>query len=87
MPLRHRCGYAAVFPRSLPGGSCVPPREFPARHEGMSTAFGKSGWAVLVSLGWRPPVFQAGGRVFSRRAGLGGQGDHPLACQGLGEPV
>jgi hypothetical protein len=23
----------------------------------------------LVSPGWRPPVFQAGGRVFSRRAG------------------
>src|SRR5712672_366454 len=34
MPLRPRCGYAAVFPRSLPGGSCLPPREFPARHEG-----------------------------------------------------
>ena len=34
MPLRHRCGYAADFPRSLPGGSCPPPREFPARHEG-----------------------------------------------------
>jgi hypothetical protein len=30
MPLRHRCGYAAVFPRSLPGGSCLPPRKFPA---------------------------------------------------------
>ena len=34
MPLRHRCGYAAGLPRSLPGGSCLPPREFPARHEG-----------------------------------------------------
>ena len=33
MPLRPRCGYAAVFPRSLPGGSCPPPRKFPARHE------------------------------------------------------
>ena len=33
MPLRLRCGYAAVFPRSLPGGSCLPPRKFPARHE------------------------------------------------------
>jgi hypothetical protein len=30
MPLRHRCGYAAVLPRSLPGSSCPPPREFPA---------------------------------------------------------
>lgn len=30
MPLRHRCEYAAVFPRSLPGSSCPPPREFPA---------------------------------------------------------
>jgi hypothetical protein len=29
MPLRHRCGYAAVLPRSLPGSSCLPPREFP----------------------------------------------------------
>jgi len=29
MPLRHRCGYAADLPRSLPGGSCLPPREFP----------------------------------------------------------
>jgi hypothetical protein len=29
MPLRHRCGYAADFPRSLPGGSCLPPQEFP----------------------------------------------------------
>ena len=34
MPLRHRCGYAAGLPRSLPGGICKPPREFPARHEG-----------------------------------------------------
>src|SRR6266496_612806 len=34
MPLRPRCEYAAVFPRSLPGGSCLPPRKFPARHEG-----------------------------------------------------
>jgi len=34
MPLRHRCGYAAAIPRSLPGGSCLPPREFPARPEG-----------------------------------------------------
>ena len=31
MPLRHRCGYAAAFPRSLPSSSCPPPREFPAR--------------------------------------------------------
>jgi hypothetical protein len=30
MPLRHRYEYAAVFPRSLPGSSCSPPREFPA---------------------------------------------------------
>ena len=29
MPLRHRCEYAAVLPRSLPGSSCPPPREFP----------------------------------------------------------
>ena len=30
MPLRLRCEYAAVFPRSLPGSSRPPPREFPA---------------------------------------------------------
>jgi hypothetical protein len=53
----------------------------------LSTAIGKSGWVVLFSPGWRPPVFQAGGRVFSRRAGLGRQRDHPLAREGLGEPV
>ena len=34
MPLRPRCEYAAVFPRSLPGSSCLPPRKFPARHTG-----------------------------------------------------
>ena len=32
MPLRPRCGYAADLPRSLPGSSCPPPREFPAHH-------------------------------------------------------
>ena len=32
MPLRHRHGYAADLPRSLPGSSCPPPREFPAQH-------------------------------------------------------
>jgi len=26
-------------------------------------------WVALVSPGWRPPVFQAGGRLFSRRGG------------------
>jgi hypothetical protein len=31
MPLRHRYGYAADLPRSLPGSSYPPPREFPAR--------------------------------------------------------
>jgi len=31
MPLRHRCEYAAAFPRSLPGSSCPPPREFPTQ--------------------------------------------------------
>jgi hypothetical protein len=30
MPLRHRHGYAADLPRSLPGSSCPPLREFPA---------------------------------------------------------
>ena len=34
MPLRPRYGYAADLPRSLPGSSCLPPQEFPARHEG-----------------------------------------------------
>jgi len=29
MPLRPRYEYAAVFPHSLPGSSCLPPREFP----------------------------------------------------------
>ena len=38
MPLRHRCEYAADLPRSLPGGSCLPPRKFPARHEGQVRA-------------------------------------------------
>ena len=42
---------------------------------------------ALFSPGWRPPEFQAGGRVFSRRAGLGGQRDHPLAGECFGEPV
>jgi hypothetical protein len=32
--LRRNVGYAADLPRSLPGSSCLPPREFPARHEG-----------------------------------------------------
>jgi hypothetical protein len=30
MPLRPRCEYAAVLPRSLPGSSCPPHRKFPA---------------------------------------------------------
>ena len=30
MPLRPRCEYAAVLPRSLPDGSCPPSQEFPA---------------------------------------------------------
>jgi hypothetical protein len=30
MSLRPRCGYAADLPRSLPDGSCPPPRKFPA---------------------------------------------------------
>jgi hypothetical protein len=29
MPLRPRYEYAADFPRSLPGSSCLPPQEFP----------------------------------------------------------
>ena len=33
MPLRPRYEYAAVFPRSLPGSSCLPPREFPAHSD------------------------------------------------------
>ena len=38
MPLRVRCDYAAVYPRSLPGSSCPPPREFPARTSGQVRA-------------------------------------------------
>jgi hypothetical protein len=38
MPLRLRCEYAAVFPRSLPGSSCPPPREFPAQTSGQVRA-------------------------------------------------
>lgn len=53
----------------------------------LSTVIRKSGWVVLFSPGWRPPVFQAGGRVFSRRAGLGVQRDHSLSGEGFGEPV
>jgi hypothetical protein len=34
MPLRPRYEYAAVFPRSLPSSSCLPPREFPATQTG-----------------------------------------------------
>ena len=30
MPLRPRCEYAAVLPRSLPSSSCSPPQKFPA---------------------------------------------------------
>jgi hypothetical protein len=44
----------------------------------VSTVIEKSGWVALFSPGWRPPEFQAGGRVFSRRAGSGGQRDHPF---------
>jgi hypothetical protein len=50
MPLRPRCEYAAAFPRSLPGGSCLPPRKFPARHEGR----------VRAAPGPDPPGFRAG---------------------------
>jgi hypothetical protein len=32
MPLRHRYGYAADLPRSLPGSSYLPPQEFPTHH-------------------------------------------------------
>ena len=32
--LRHRYGYAADLPRSLPSGICHPPQEFPAHHRG-----------------------------------------------------
>jgi hypothetical protein len=35
----------------------------------VSMAIRKSGWVVWFSPGRRPPVFQAGGRVFSRRGG------------------
>ena len=35
MSLRHRCKYAVDLPRSLPDGSCLPPRKFPAHtHDG-----------------------------------------------------
>jgi hypothetical protein len=55
--------------------------------DAMSRAIMNSGWVAWFSPGWRPAVFQAGGRVFSRRAGLGGQRDHPLAGECFGEPV
>jgi len=32
VPLRHRYGYAADLPRSLPGSTCHPPQEFPDHH-------------------------------------------------------
>jgi hypothetical protein len=45
----------------------------------LSTAIRKSGWVALSSPGWRPPVFQAGGRVFSRRAGVRWPAGSPLS--------
>ena len=55
MPLRPRCGYAAGLPRSLPGGSCLPPRKFPARHEGRvrtasSPDLPDSSWRLIKGL-------------------------------------
>lgn len=37
MPLRHRYGYAADLPRSLPGSSYPPPQEFPAHTQQTGT--------------------------------------------------
>jgi hypothetical protein len=34
MPLRHRCGYAADLPRSLPTGDINPAQESPAIQHG-----------------------------------------------------
>jgi len=39
MSLRPRCEYAVVLPRSLPGSSCPPPGEFPARMLGGCAPF------------------------------------------------
>ena len=61
-------------------------RDAPPRAAGpdliVSTAIGKSGWVVLFSPGWRPPVFQAGGRVFSRRAGVRSPAGSPPCLRG-----
>jgi hypothetical protein len=44
----------------------------------LSTVIRKSGWVVWFSPGWRPPVFQAGGRVFSRAGRVRWPGGSPL---------
>jgi hypothetical protein len=43
------------------------------------------GWSGFLRAGGHQ--FQAGGRVFSRRARLGRQRDHPFPCEGFGEPA
>jgi hypothetical protein len=48
----------------------------------LSRAIRKSGWVVWFSPGWRPPVFQAGGRLFSRRAGVRSPAGSPPCLRG-----
>ena len=59
-----------------------PPTCRAARLDRLSTAFGKSGWAVLVSPGWRPSVFQAGGRLFSPGGGVRSPAGSPPCRRG-----
>jgi len=89
MPLRHRCGYAADLPRSLPGGSCPPPREFPARHEGrVRTASSPdppgSSWRLIKGVSHtgssRTPLHPA------HRPGPSGSTGPSRLCQGCSRP-
>ena len=73
IPSPHIAYYSASPARRLYMLPSVAPLDYTACWEDedgfrrVSTAIRKSGWAVLSSPGWRPPVFQVGGRVFSRR--------------------
>ncbi len=65
MPLRHRCEYAVDLPRSLPGSSCPPPREFPAH------TF--DGCAPLPA-----PIHQVSGRCLIKGVSHAGSSRTPL---------
>src|SRR5262245_32731135 len=89
MPLRHRCGYAADLPRSLPGGSCLPPQEFPARDEGqVRTASSPdppgSSWRLIK--GCPTPVPRVLLFIPLAEPRPSGSTDPPRLCQGCSCP-